>query len=302
MRTTSNEPQGVDDDESAAMLMLLGELGGAGGEDESEEEDGGEEDDERGGRISGGAGKAHPGKGKGGYDSGKGKCKKPSNTASGGVGGHTTIADPNGDPAAGSGPVGEWLKAEGEARMKMADHRRLIYRWTNAIYRLLGMKIPRGMGSLFDKGTCCLGFPNPKDCLFGPITPRLFAYTHHEVHPYSTLTLFFSLFLVIATPAQAKRTSARSSTGSFPTTTALKRSNQGRTGTTTRIRFSFSSSSCGWRLRTGTPPSPLLFRNCSARKTQRDRRALGSWSRRSSRKSTSARTSCAVCSTANHGW
>jgi hypothetical protein len=43
-----------------------------------------------------------------------------------------------------SGPVGEWLKAEGEARMKMADHRRLIYRWTNAIYRLLGMKIPRG--------------------------------------------------------------------------------------------------------------------------------------------------------------
>lgn len=42
MRTTSNEPQGVDDDESAAMLMLLGELGGAGGEDESEEEDGGE--------------------------------------------------------------------------------------------------------------------------------------------------------------------------------------------------------------------------------------------------------------------
>ena len=51
-----------------------------------------------------------------------------------------------------SGPVGEWLRAEGEARMKMADHRRLIYRWTNAIYRLLGMKIPRGMGSLFDKG------------------------------------------------------------------------------------------------------------------------------------------------------
>jgi len=194
MRTTSNEPQGVDDDESAAMLMLLGELGGAGGEDESEEEDGGEEEDERGGRVSSGAGKAHPGKGKGGYDSGKGKCKKPSNTANGGAGGHTTIADPNGDPAAGSGPVGEWLKAEGEARMKMADHRRLIYRWTNAIYRLLGMKIPRGMGSLFDKGTCCLGFPNPKDCLFGLITPRLFAYTHHEVHPYSTLTVFFSFF------------------------------------------------------------------------------------------------------------
>jgi len=41
--------------------------------------------------------------------------------------------------------------------MKMADHRRLIYRWTNAIYRLLGMKIPRGMGSLFDKvGGCKL--------------------------------------------------------------------------------------------------------------------------------------------------
>ena len=36
--------------------------------------------------------------------------------------------------------------------MKMADHRRLIYRWTNATFRLLGMKIPRGMGSLFDKG------------------------------------------------------------------------------------------------------------------------------------------------------
>ena len=44
------------------------------------------------------------------------------------------------------------MAALAEARMKMADHRRLIYRWTNAVYRLLGMKIPRGMGSLFDKG------------------------------------------------------------------------------------------------------------------------------------------------------
>jgi hypothetical protein len=61
-------------------------------------------------------------------------------------------ADPDAAGAQAQGPVGEWLKAEGEARMKMADHRRLIYRWTNAIYRLLGMKIPRGMGSLFDKG------------------------------------------------------------------------------------------------------------------------------------------------------
>ena len=67
--------------------------------------------------------------------------------------GHGAGAGSNGALAATqSGPVGEWLKAEGEARMKMADHRRLIYRWTNAIYRLLGMKIPRGMGSLFDKG------------------------------------------------------------------------------------------------------------------------------------------------------
>jgi len=120
-----------DMDESAKMLMLLGELGG---------EDSPEDSDE--------AGKTQvtPSKRK--------KPERPSNPGN-------ILAAPahvangaNGSALAGtqSGPVGEWLKAEGEARMKMADHRRLIYRWTNAIYRLLGMKIPRGMGSLFDKG------------------------------------------------------------------------------------------------------------------------------------------------------
>ena len=132
----------VDVDESAAMLMLLGELGGAGdsSEEEAEQEDGG------GGR-GGGRGTV-----KGGRGGKKGGINANGAGASGsGAGAANADADPV-DPNAASGPVGEWLKAEGEARMKMADHRRLIYRWTNAIYRLLGMKIPRGMGSLFDKG------------------------------------------------------------------------------------------------------------------------------------------------------
>ena len=119
-------------DESAKMLMLLGELGG---------EDSPEDSDE--------AGKTQvtPSKRK--------KPERPSNPGNILAAPQTHVANgANGSALAGtqSGPVGEWLKAEGEARMKMADHRRLIYRWTNAIYRLLGMKIPRGMGSLFDKG------------------------------------------------------------------------------------------------------------------------------------------------------
>jgi hypothetical protein len=118
-------------DESAKMLMLLGELGG---------EDSPEDSDE--------AGKTQvtPSKRK--------KPERPSaRQHTRGARNHVANGA-NGSALAGtqSGPVGEWLKAEGEARMKMADHRRLIYRWTNAIYRLLGMKIPRGMGSLFDKG------------------------------------------------------------------------------------------------------------------------------------------------------
>jgi len=126
--TTRND----DMDESAKMLMLLGELGG---------EDSPEDSDE--------AGKTQvtPSKRK--------KPERPSNPGTILAAPQTHVANgANGSALAGtqSGPVGEWLKAEGEARMKMADHRRLIYRWTNAIYRLLGMKIPRGMGSLFDKG------------------------------------------------------------------------------------------------------------------------------------------------------
>ena len=157
----------ADDDESAKMLMLLGELGGA---DDSEEEEEEEEAEEEARANGGGA-------------SGFGSSGKPSLSARRGGGGKRNasggrrVGDARGgsiaradDPPVGStshdddlhaglvgtggqsGPVGEWLKAEGEARMKMADHRRLIYRWTNAVYRLLGMKIPRGMGSLFDKG------------------------------------------------------------------------------------------------------------------------------------------------------
>ena len=126
--TTRND----DMDESAKMLMLLGELGA---------EDSPEDSDE--------AGKTQvtPSKRK--------KPERPSNPGNVLAAPQTHVANgANGSALAGtqSGPVGEWLKAEGEARMKMADHRRLIYRWTNAIYRLLGMKIPRGMGSLFDKG------------------------------------------------------------------------------------------------------------------------------------------------------
>ena len=153
----------ADDDESAKMLMLLGELGGA--DDSSAEEEEEEEEEEEG---TGGAG-ARRGSGKketarraggGGSGSARGGGGKSRN-ANDGVGVSNVTNVSNGDPetAGGpmgghgqSGPVGEWLKAEGEARMKMADHRRLIYRWTNAVYRLLGMKIPRGMGSLFDKG------------------------------------------------------------------------------------------------------------------------------------------------------
>ena len=120
-------------DESAKMLMLLGELGG-----DEEEDDVDEASDDDGDGSS--PAKITPS-----------KRKKPERPSANGHGGLASGA--NGALAATqSGPVGEWLKAEGEARMKMADHRRLIYRWTNAIYRLLGMKIPRGMGSLFDKG------------------------------------------------------------------------------------------------------------------------------------------------------
>ena len=119
-------------DESAKMLMLLGELGG---DEEDDLADDASDDDGDGSSPA----KITPSKRK--------KPERPSANGHGvGAGGDGALA------ATQSGPVGEWLKAEGEARMKMADHRRLIYRWTNAIYRLLGMKIPRGMGSLFDKG------------------------------------------------------------------------------------------------------------------------------------------------------
>mmetsp|Transcript_3694 Transcript_3694/g.13820 ORF Transcript_3694/g.13820 Transcript_3694/m.13820 type:complete len:906 (-) Transcript_3694:73-2790(-) len=122
-----------DMDESAKMLMLLGELGG-------------DEDDTAGDEAS-----EDDGDGSSPTKMTPSKRKKPERLNA--SNGHGAGAGSNGALAATqSGPVGEWLKAEGEARMKMADHRRLIYRWTNAIYRLLGMKIPRGMGSLFDKG------------------------------------------------------------------------------------------------------------------------------------------------------
>lgn len=35
--------------------------------------------------------------------------------------------------------------------MKNADHRRLIYRWTNALVRCAGLKVPSGAGALFSK-------------------------------------------------------------------------------------------------------------------------------------------------------
>lgn len=35
--------------------------------------------------------------------------------------------------------------------MKNADHRRLIYRWTNALVRCVGLKVPSGAGALFSK-------------------------------------------------------------------------------------------------------------------------------------------------------
>ena len=159
--------QPADDDESAKMLMLLGELGGAGdcSADEEEEEEEEEEEGEANGaaRGSGRPGSTRRNGGNGGNGaSARGGGLKTKTVAGAGDGGVSRVdlgsSRPHEDPdgvvggAGQSGPVGEWLKAEGEARMKMADHRRLIYRWTNAVYRLLGMKIPRGMGSLFDKG------------------------------------------------------------------------------------------------------------------------------------------------------
>mmetsp|Transcript_10724 Transcript_10724/g.44584 ORF Transcript_10724/g.44584 Transcript_10724/m.44584 type:complete len:909 (-) Transcript_10724:84-2810(-) len=131
-RKPEPEARADDMDESAKMLMLLGELGG---DEEDDLADDASDDDGDGSSPA----KITPSKRK--------KPERPSANGHGvGAGGDGALA------ATQSGPVGEWLKAEGEARMKMADHRRLIYRWTNAIYRLLGMKIPRGMGSLFDKG------------------------------------------------------------------------------------------------------------------------------------------------------
>ena len=131
-RKPEPEARADDMDESAKMLMLLGELGG---DEEDDLADDASDDDGDGSSPA----KITPSKRK--------KPERPSANGHGvGAAGDGALA------ATQSGPVGEWLKAEGEARMKMADHRRLIYRWTNAIYRLLGMKIPRGMGSLFDKG------------------------------------------------------------------------------------------------------------------------------------------------------
>ena len=148
----------AEDDESAKMLMLLGELGGA--DDSSAEEEEEEEEEERGAGARRGSGKKETARRAGvSGGSARGGGGKSRNANDGAGVSNVTNDDPN-EHAGGSlvqrdgqsGPVGEWLKAEGEARMKMADHRRLIYRWTNAVYRLLGMKIPRGMGSLFDKG------------------------------------------------------------------------------------------------------------------------------------------------------
>ena len=134
-------------DESAKMLMLLGELGGH--VEDSDEGDSDAGDDSGNDSQGGAAGKSdYP------RNVSTPKRKNAKSNAGGSNAGaaEATAAGMNRVDANVSGPVGEWLRAEGEARMKMADHRRLIYRWTNAIYRLLGMKIPRGMGSLFDKG------------------------------------------------------------------------------------------------------------------------------------------------------
>ena len=143
------------------MLLLLGELGGA---DDSSAEDEEEEEEEEAptGRGSGKVPTRRVG-GNGGVPATHGGERRRNARETVGFGDappgvphfRRDDADEGGLDGGGagqSGPVGEWLKAEGEARMKMADHRRLIYRWTNATFRLLGMKIPRGMGSLFDKG------------------------------------------------------------------------------------------------------------------------------------------------------
>ena len=152
--------QPADDDESAKMLLLLGELGGA--DDSSAEEEEEEEEEAPTGRGSGKVPTRRVG-GNGGVPATRGGERRRNARETVGFGDASPgvphfrrdDADEGGLDGGGagqSGPVGEWLKAEGEARMKMADHRRLIYRWTNATFRLLGMKIPRGMGSLFDKG------------------------------------------------------------------------------------------------------------------------------------------------------
>ena len=134
-------------DESAKMLMLLGELGGH--VEDSDEGDSDAGDDSGNDSQGGAAGKSDYPRN---VSTPKRKNAKSNAGGSNAAAAEATAAGMNRVDANVSGPVGEWLRAEGEARMKMADHRRLIYRWTNAIYRLLGMKIPRGMGSLFDKG------------------------------------------------------------------------------------------------------------------------------------------------------
>ena len=113
-------------DESAKMLMLLGELGG---DEEDDLADDASDDDGDGSSPA----KITPSKRK--------KPERPSANGHGvGVAGDGALATTQ------SGPVGEWLKAEGEARMKMADHRRLIYRWTNAILPPAGDEDPARHG------------------------------------------------------------------------------------------------------------------------------------------------------------
>ena len=147
-----------DMDESAKMLMLLGELGGQEASDPSDHSDHSEDQPPRAASRGGSSRGARDAKNNNAAGD-RGASKSGAKGGAAGPSSHGVMnpqqgshADPDAAGAQAQGPVGEWLKAEGEARMKMADHRRLIYRWTNAIYRLLGMKIPRGMGSLFDKG------------------------------------------------------------------------------------------------------------------------------------------------------
>ena len=43
------------------------------------------------------------------------------------------------------------LSREVASAIKIADHRRLIYRWTNALIRSIGLRIPSGSGALFSR-------------------------------------------------------------------------------------------------------------------------------------------------------